>query len=46
MISGEDIKKDNTLICPTAKRSQIIADNNNNNMLPLSVIEMQILNSI
>jgi hypothetical protein len=44
MISGEDIKKDNTLICPTAKRSQIIADNNN--MLPLSVIEMQILNSI
>jgi signal transduction histidine kinase len=37
MISGEDIKKDNTLICPTAKRSQIIADNNN--MLPLSVIE-------
>jgi signal transduction histidine kinase len=36
MIRGEDIKKDNTLICPTAKRSQIIADND---MLSLGVTE-------
>jgi signal transduction histidine kinase len=36
MIRDEAIKKDNALICPTAKRSQIIADND---ILPLGITE-------